>query len=266
VQGGRVRVTHLDDAADFEAEYATYCAAIVADMARRKRAANAEADDDWTIPMPAPMPMACLPSDPPVTTASTVAAATADVTPMAQTVNVTPIATSPAVTDACEVSTPHRQLSDEFGAGASAQSRSTLLAWREVGQRAQAAAHRHDWHEACAQFEVCVALRPEWSKVHECLARAKEKARTSHEQESTGGEHLGEPAADAGEECASGQASTEDPSEPAPDVSEECARDAPGPTQMQDELPHARRGKRGARGGATHNQRDAAKRSNAAAA
>jgi len=50
VQGGYVRVKHLDDAYDFEQEYSAYCKAIVADMSRLKRVGRVQAEEDWLIP------------------------------------------------------------------------------------------------------------------------------------------------------------------------------------------------------------------------
>jgi len=50
VQGGYVRVKHLDDAYDFEQEYSAYCKAIVADMSRLKRVGRVQAEEDWLVP------------------------------------------------------------------------------------------------------------------------------------------------------------------------------------------------------------------------
>jgi len=70
---------------------------------------------------------------------------------------------------------PQRALSDQYGRGASAYEPAVLEEWKERGQLATQAVLAHDWRAACAEFERCVDLRPDWDKGHTCLARASKK-------------------------------------------------------------------------------------------
>ena len=73
-----------------------------------------------------------------------------------------------------------RSLSDVYGRGASKYDAQVLSEWKACGQGAGEAARRLEWDAACAGFEECVRLRPDWEKGHACLARAREKAEAAN--------------------------------------------------------------------------------------
>ncbi len=71
--------------------------------------------------------------------------------------------------------TAQKQLSLEYGLGASRYAPGTLEEWAERGREAAAAVQRRDWAEAARLFGRCAELRPDWQKGHDCLKRARER-------------------------------------------------------------------------------------------
>ena len=69
-----------------------------------------------------------------------------------------------------------RALSEQYGAGASAHTEEAMVEWVEAGVAGREAAQRREWALAAECFARCVALRPEWAKGHELLARARARA------------------------------------------------------------------------------------------
>ena len=51
-----------------------------------------------------------------------------------------------------------------------------MVEWVEAGVAGREAAQRREWALAAECFARCVALRPEWAKGHELLARARARA------------------------------------------------------------------------------------------
>ena len=66
-----------------------------------------------------------------------------------------------------------RALSEQYGAGASAHTEEAMVEWMEAGVAGREAAQRREWALAAECFARCVALRPEWVKGHELLARVR---------------------------------------------------------------------------------------------
>ena len=69
-----------------------------------------------------------------------------------------------------------RALSEQYGAGASAHTEEAMVEWMEAGVAGREAAQRREWALAAEWFARCVALRPEWAKGHELLARVRARA------------------------------------------------------------------------------------------